>query len=827
MEILYIETQDKKSFFLTISLLVCISPYLMAKNSTKESSGKNLVIVESPAKAKTINKYLGSDFIVHASMGHVRDLPSKGISVDIDNNFEPTYEITAGRKKVVSTLKAAAKGCNRLYLATDLDREGEAIAWHLSQVLGVDEEKTNRVIFNEITKKAIEQAFATPGKIDIDKVMAQQARRILDRIVGYQISPLLWKKVARGLSAGRVQSVAVKMIVDREREIRAFVPVEYWLIPAVFTNQIAKQKEYIEGWQTFTQAKDEKDKGPTIAQQHEWLSEHSAFKADLATVDGKSYSADNAELAKKIHAALSNADFAITDIQVKSSSSRPSPPFITSTLQQSASNRLGYATKRTMRIAQQLYEGIDLGSMGALGLITYMRTDSTHISQDAINEARKYIGSNIGANYIPEKANIYASGKNAQQAHEAIRPTDVDIVPEEIKDLLTEEQFKLYQLIWRRFIASQMAAAQWDTTTLEISANTSVGKCTYKAQGRVLVFDGFTKVWYTGSAEQQLPSLKQGDKVAALDIKSEQHFTKPPARYNEASLVKALEKEGIGRPSTYASIISTIQDRGYVQQLERQFHPTDIGEVVTDKLSEFFPKIMDMAFTRYMEEQLDKIEEQHLDWLSVLNEFYGPFKKDLENAGKEMKHAKAETTPSEYTCPKCGKPLEYRFGKNGKFLSCTAYPDCKFANPVDKNGKMLVAEVTEHKCPKCGKAMVKKSGRFGVFLGCSDYPNCKTIMKVDKTGAVLPPSPPPEPTGIKCYKCETGELVVRQSKKGPFLGCNKFPRCRTIVSFKKIEELKDLQAKGQWPPKTLDKADEMLGRAKKTAAKKTKKESEE
>ncbi|MEN6386245.1 MAG: type I DNA topoisomerase [Phycisphaerales bacterium] len=792
----------------------------MAKKTSKESSGKNLVIVESPAKAKTINKYLGSDFIVHASMGHVRDLPSKGISVDIEDNFKPTYEITQGRKKVVSTLKAAAKSCGRLYLATDLDREGEAIAWHLSQVLGFDEEKTNRVVFNEITKKAIEQAFASPGKINIDKVMAQQARRILDRIVGYQISPLLWKKVARGLSAGRVQSVAVKMIVDREREIRAFVPVEYWLIPAVFTNQLGKSQEYTQQWQKFIEIKDEKDKGPTIAEQNDWMTEHSSFKADLATVEGKAYSADNAQQSQKIHQALSNAEFHISDVQVKSSSSRPSPPFITSTLQQSASNRLGFAAKRTMRIAQQLYEGIDLGSMGSLGLITYMRTDSTHISQDALNDARKYIGNNIGANYVPEKANVYASGKMAQEAHEAIRPTDVDIVPEEIKDLLSEEQFKLYQLIWRRFLASQMAAAQWDTTTLEISAQTAVGKCTYKAQGRVLVFDGFTKIWYTGSAEQQLPQLKQGDKVAAIDIKAQQHFTKPPARYNEASLVKALEKEGIGRPSTYASIISTIQDRGYVEQLERQFHPTDIGEVVTDKLSEFFPKIMDMAFTRYMEEQLDKIEEQHLEWTNVLNEFYGPFKKDLENAAKEMVHAKAETTPSEYKCPKCGKPLEYRFGKNGKFLSCSGYPDCKFASPVDKTGKMIVDEVTEHKCPNCGKPMVKKNGRFGVFLGCSDYPNCKTIVKIDKTGAILPPKPPAEPTGIKCYKCQTGELVIRQSKKGPFLGCNKFPRCRTIVSFKKMDELKELQAKGDWPPKNIDKADELLGRDKKGAKKK-------
>jgi len=790
------------------------------KTSSKESSGKNLVIVESPAKAKTINKYLGSDFEVYASMGHIRDLPSKGLSVDIENNFEPTYEITSGRSKLVASLKASAKKCNRLYLATDLDREGEAIAWHLSQVLGVPEEKTNRVIFNEITKKAIEQAFSNPGKINMDKVMAQQARRILDRIVGYQISPLLWKKVARGLSAGRVQSVAVKMVVEREREIRAFVPIEYWLIPAVFTNHVDKQKNYSEQWQKFQSPSDsEGSKGPTIAQQNDWLSEHSSFRAEFSTVAGKTFSADNAQDTQKIYQAMKDSGFIISDIQVKSSSSRPAPPFITSTLQQSAANRLGFATKRTMRIAQQLYEGIDLGSMGSLGLITYMRTDSTHLSPEAINEARKYIGSNIGAKYVPEKPNFYASGKNAQQAHEAIRPTDVDIVPEQIKDLLTEEQFKLYQLVWRRFIASQMTAAQWDTTTLEISADTSVGKCCYKAQGRVLVFDGFTKIWYSGSPEQQLPQLKQGDKVAPVDIKSQQHFTKPPARYNEASLVKALEKEGIGRPSTYASIISTIQDRGYVQQLDRQFHTTDVGEVVTDKLNEFFPKIMDMAFTRYMEEQLDKIEEQHLNWVNVLSEFYGPFKKDLEVAGEEMKHAKAEMTPSEYTCPKCNKPLVYRFGKNGKFLSCSDYPNCKFAGPCDRDGKILIAEVTEHKCPNCGKPMVKKHSRFGEFLGCSDYPTCKTTMRIDKAGNIMPPKPPAEPTGLKCYKCAAGELVIRQSKKGPFLGCNKFPRCRTIVSFKKLDELKELQAKGDWPPKSFEKADELLGRKKKSSAK--------
>ncbi len=784
----------------------------MAKTiRSKSSTAKNLVIVESPAKAKTINKYLGPDFKVQASMGHIRDLPSKGLSVDIENNFEPTYEITPGRKKIVSSLKASAKDCNKLYLATDLDREGEAIAWHLAQVLGVPDERTNRVIFNEITKRAIEQAFAHPGKIDMDKVMAQQARRILDRIVGYQISPLLWQKIARGLSAGRVQSVAVKMIVGREKEIRAFKPVEYWFIPAVFTTDL--QRDYHQEWLDFVTAKTESDKPPTLAEQNSWLVGHNAFKSQLAKVGDKKFEASNKEQTDRVFQALQGAEFTIADIQTKESVLlQPSPPFITSTLQQLAANRLGFATKRTMRIAQQLYEGIDLGSMGALGLITYMRTDSTHLSPEAIGEARKHISNNIGSQYVPERPNVYASGKNAQQAHEAVRPTDVDLTPSGIRAFLTDEQFKLYDLIWRRFVASQMTPARWDVTNLNIEAGTSLGQCSYKATERVLVFDGFTRIWPIASNEQQLPAMKVGQKLAVVDIKAEQHFTKPPPRFNEASLVKALEKEGIGRPSTYAAIISTIQERRYVEQIDKQFHSTDIGELVTEKLDEFFPKIMDMAFTRHMEEQLDKIEEQHLDWLAVLNEFYGPFSKDLETAAEQMKHAKTEPRPSEYTCPDCGKKLVYRFGKNGRFLSCSGYPDCKFTSPCDRNGKMLVDEVTEHKCPNCGKPMVKKQGRFGVFLGCSDYPNCKTILRIDKSGNIIPPKATPKPTGIKCYKCSDGQLVIRQSRKGPFLGCNKFPRCRTIVSFKKLDELKELQAKGLWPPDSDERADELLGR---------------
>jgi len=779
---------------------------------------KSLVIVESPAKAKTINKYLGYDFEVKASMGHVRDLPEKGLNVDIENNFEPTYEVMPGKKRTVISLRAAAKNCDKLYLATDLDREGEAIAWHLAQILGVPEQKIYRVIFNAITQSAIKNAFASPGKLNLDKVMAQQARRILDRIVGYQISPLLWKKVARGLSAGRVQSVAVKIIVEREREIRSFKQIEYWLIPAVFTTDL--QHNYTKQWLDFITPKTENDKPPTVEQQNDWLAKHNAFYAELYKVGDKKFEASNKQQADLIFNTVKNANFKVADIQTKQSTSRPSPPFITSTLQQAAINRLGFSAERTMRIAQQLYEGIDLGSMGTLGLITYMRTDSTNLAPEAINDARNYVTRNIGKDYLPEKANVYASKKNAQQAHEAIRPTDVDMTPSDIKQHLTDEQARLYELIWRRFVACQMAPAEWNVTNLNIIADTPKEPCWYRTIGRILVFDGFTKIWHTSSEDQQLPPMKTGQALSAIDIKAEQHFTKPPARYTEASLVKALEKEGIGRPSTYAAIISTIQERKYVEQNEKKFFATDLGEVVTDKLNEYFPKIMDIAFTRYMEEQLDKIEEQHLDWISVLKEFYGPFKQNLDTASKEMAHAKAETTPSEYKCPKCGQPLVYRFGKNGKFLSCSAYPKCKFACPCDKEGKIVEQKVSEHKCPVCGKPLIYRNGRFGQFLGCSDYPNCKTIVKLDKEGNLLPPKPPPQPTGIKCYKCKEGLLVVRQSKKGPFLGCNRFPRCRTIVSFKELDNLKQLQSAGQWPPKSLDEVDQILGRKKTPAGKK-------
>ncbi|MFI4912482.1 MAG: type I DNA topoisomerase [Sedimentisphaeraceae bacterium JB056] len=791
-----------------------------------KTAKKSLVIVESPAKAKTINKYLGSDYEVMASMGHIRDLPSKGINVDIENDFEPTYDITPGRKRLVNQLKSAAKKCENLYLATDLDREGEAIAWHLAEILKMPEENTWRVVFNAITKNSIQQAFSSPGKLNQSKVDAQQARRILDRIVGYQISPLLWRKVAAGLSAGRVQSVAVKIVVDREKEIRNFKPDEYWQIPAVFSTD--NEADYSAKWQEFLATAGEKDKAPTVAQQNEWLSQHNAFKAEITTVNGKKFSADNEKDALAVFDAIKDADYNIGKVEKKQTSSRPAPPFITSTLQQAAANKLGFATKRTMRTAQHLYEGKELGGLGTIGLITYMRTDSTNVSPEALNSARKYIGENLGNDYLPEKPNFYSSKQNAQEAHEAIRPTDATITPDSIEKYLDTDEYKLYDLVWRRFVASQMTPAKWFITIAEIESQTSAGKCVFKTSGRVLAFDGFTRIWKSKSNEQDLPELSTGQPVAAVDIKPEQHFTKPPARYTEASLVKALEKEGIGRPSTYASIISTIQDREYVKQIDRKFHATDLGEVVTEKLEQFFPEIMDIAFTREMELELDSIEEKHLNWIEVLHKFYGPFKKRLDEAVEQMKHAKAETTPSEYDCPDCGSRLDYRFGRNGRFLSCSKYPECKFACPCDVKGKMLKDKETDIKCPNCGKPMIEKNGRFGKFLGCQDYPTCKTIMKIDKEGNPLPPKPPAEPSGVKCHKCKNGELVIRQSKRGPFLGCNKFPRCRNIISMKMIDELKKWQEEGKWPPKTIEEADIMLGRKKapKKASKKTTKKEE-
>src|SRR5437763_4087498 len=619
----------------------------------KKNGKKSLVIVESPAKAKTINKYLGDDFVVKASMGHVRDLPSKGMGVDL-KTFEPEYEVLESRGKVVNELKKLAKQSDEIYLATDLDREGEAIAWHLKEALGIPDDRVKRVIFNAITKAEIQKAFSKPHKIDIDRVNAQQARRILDRIVGYEISPLLWRKVARGLSAGRVQSVAVRLVVEREREIEAFVPAEHWKIGGIFTTESdsGSCRELAGRWADFLTNTGNGER--TKVEREKWLAEHSAFVAELVELAGKKFEATNKADARRAAEALGFVvdqenttedpdgkgparfltkyagrlgncpGFTIRSIEKKRTTSRPPAPFITSTLQQGASSRLGMGAQRAMRLAQGLYEA---------GHITYMRTDSTNLSGDALTMVRGYIDKEFGKKYLPEKPNFYSSSnKSAQEAHEAIRPTDASFTPKAAHAKLGADEFKLYQLIWTRFIACQMPPAEFDQTSVTLAAPTSEGDAVFRATGRKLVFDGFMKVAGVSSEDQLLPELRETQPVYPIEISPTQHFTQPPPRYTEASLVKRLEQQGIGRPSTYASIIQTIQDREYVQQIDRRFYATMLGSIVTDKLIQGFPEIMDVKFTAGMEGRLDQIEEQHLDWINLLREFYGPFHELVEGA---------------------------------------------------------------------------------------------------------------------------------------------------------------------------------------------------
>jgi len=846
-----------------------------------KKAGLALVIVESPAKAKTINKYLGASYTVKASMGHVRDLPEKGMGVDIEKDFEPTYEVLSSRKKLISELKSVVRGVDEVYLATDLDREGEAIAWHLSQALNLDQHGVKRVVFNEITKTAILKAFENPRLINLDKVNAQQARRILDRLVGYKVSPLLWKKVARGLSAGRVQSVAVKLIVDREREINAFVPDEYWKLQAVFTTELKVADSLARQWREFLSVPDEEDtddgtdsapaSGPSGAEKRQWLTDNQAFKALLVEFDGKKFDPKNVADAQRAAVAVglrqvevatvdndgSNGprgipnkgpaqklttvsglvpvagagapEYRVRSLITKPSVSRPPGPFSTSTLQQAASNQLGFGAQRTMRIAQQLYEGVELPGQGAVGLITYMRTDSQNISADALKMARGFIESAFGAAYLPEKPNFYSSRAGAQEAHEAIRPTDAMLTPADVRMALSEEQFRLYDLIWKRFIACQMMPAQWLVTDAIIecrpAGNSAVDAARlplFKATGRSLKFDGFTRVAgvWSRNDDQVLPALAEQQRVAPLDLTPTQHFTSPPPRFTEASLVKALETEGIGRPSTYASIIQTIQDRNYVLLRDRRFFASDLGIKVTEKLIEGFPDLMELGFTRRIEEELDGVEEAHKNWVEVVREFYEPLAKDLATAETRMTHARAEVTPSEYKCQKCGAMMAYRLSKRGKmFLSCSRYPECDGAMNVDREGKPVQLEVTDFKCPNCGKPMIKRIGRFGPFLGCSGYPECKTLQQVDrKTGLPLPPKPPPRPTGLKCPKCNKKELVVRSGKRGDFVSCSGYPKCRMTLPADRLDEFLKLNSEGQWPPADiLAKAGGKAGAAQKSA----------
>ncbi|MGP1347662.1 MAG: DNA topoisomerase [Phycisphaerales bacterium] len=804
------------------------------------ASGKKLVIVESPAKAKTINKYLGSDYVVRASVGHIRDLPSKnpkGVKspvpgVDLEDDFRPSYEPLPGKSKTVTELKKLGREASEVWFATDLDREGEAIAWHLAEILGVDPGTAKRVVFNAITKGEIERAFRSPQSINMHKVDAQQARRILDRIVGYQVSPLLWKKVSRGLSAGRVQSVAVRLVVQREREIRAFVPDESWRVTGRFALSESEARRLVGGWASLMGERDEKGNGPTIKRQNQWLAEHNGVKGELVEVGGEAFdisqagrNADgSARTAEDLTARVAevarlvglgdvstetkenesgrgparfertvsgvvdpSVAYRVRSIETKRTTSRPPAPFITSTLQQGASSRLGFGAQRTMRAAQRLYEGVEIPGEGAVGLITYMRTDSTHLSGDALSMARDYIGGTFGDRYLPEKPNFFgSSNKAAQEAHEAIRPTTVRLTPDDpkIKKALGQDEHKLYRLIWERFVACQMASAEWDATTVLIEGGTDRSRlCVFKATGRTLAFDGFMRVSGvpTASDEQTLPALSEGKDLSPFAMDAEQRFSSPPARYSEASLIKTLESEGIGRPSTYASIIQVIQDRKYVEQVDRRFYATDLGEVVTDKLIEAFPELMELGYTRDMESRLDDIEEANKDWVRVLHEFYDPFRLKLERAHENLEHAKAETQESEYLCPKCGKPLVYRFGKNGRFLSCSDYPACDYACPTDREGRPRPAEFVDVKCPKTGRPMMRRTGRFGPFLTTvlldGEAPSVGMILNIDKKGHVTAPSPPPLLTDLPCPKCSS-PLNLRDGIRGPWLGCSNFPKCR-------------------------------------------------
>jgi DNA topoisomerase-1 len=711
---------------------------------------KSLVIVESPAKAKTIAKYLGKDYTVKASVGHVMDLPKSKLGVDIEKDFEPSYIQIKGKGPVVKELKAAAKKADRILLATDPDREGEAIAYHVAEVLSGSSKTAEvyRVLFNEITKKAILQSIEHPGKIDIDKVDAQQARRVLDRLVGYQISPILWKKVRRGLSAGRVQSVALRLICEREEEIKAFVPEEFWSLTALLEGKLPPQ-----------------------------------FEAKLLKKDEEKLKVKNNDEVQKILVDLQGATYSVSKIDKKERRRNPVPPFTTSKLQQEGGRKLGFTSKRTMGIAQSLYEGVDLGKEGTVGLITYMRTDSTRVGKEAQDEAREFIVNKYGKDYLPEKPPVYASAKSAQEAHEAIRPTSVLREPDAIRQYLEPDQYKLYKLIWNRFVASQMNPAVIDQTSVDVKA----GDYTFRATGSVVKFPGFMAVYMEEKSEDQTPSeeengeavlppLNEGETLSLIKLDPKQHFTQPPPRFSEALLVKTLEEKGIGRPSTYAAIISTIQERDYVNKVENKFRPTELGFLVNDLLVNHFPEVMDVAFTAKMEEELDKIEEGHMRWVDAVRDFYKPFSESLEKAQAEMKNFKAEQVPTDIACEKCGKPMVVKWGRNGQFLACSGYPDCKTTRPFVRNENGVVEaapeETTDEKCPKCGSAMMIKRGRFGKFLACSRYPECKYTQGMS--------------TGVLCPE-DGGKLVERRSRFGKmFYSCSNYPDCKFAIWNKPI-----------------------------------------
>ncbi len=691
-------------------------------------AAETLVIVESPAKAKTIGKYLGSKYIVKASMGHVRDLPKSQIGVEVDNEFSPKYITIRGKGDVLKELKDARKKVKRVFLAADPDREGEAIAWHLAHYLDLDEKESCRVVFNEITKQAVKEAFKHPRKINMDLVNAQQARRILDRLVGYKISPLLWKKVKKGLSAGRVQSVAVKLIYDREREIKAFDPEEYWSITAMLQ---------VDG---------------------------SSFEAKFYGLDKEKKELPNRQEVDLVLERLGDKALVVSELKERERFRHPSPPFITSSLQQEAARKLNFRAAKTMQIAQQLYEGVDLGKEGTVGLITYMRTDSPRISPVAQAEASEFIEAQYGKAYFPETPRNYTKkNAGAQDAHEGIRPTSVKYDPETVKPYLSRDQFRLYKLVWERFVASQMTSAVLDTVTADLEAN----GVTFRAVGSKIKFPGFMRVYVEGNDDgvvdddKLLPPLKQGQGLTPESVEPKQHFTQPPPRYTEARLVRTLEERGIGRPSTYAPILDTIQKRGYVALEEKKFVPTELGELVIELMEQFFPEILDADFTAHMEEDLDFVEEGKVDWVKVLREFYDSFERRLEVAEDEMKEVELQDEVADENCEKCGRHMVYKMGRFGKFLACSGFPDCRNAKPIVKDIGVI--------CPKCSKGRVveRRSKRGRIFYGCDSYPDCDFVSW-------------DAPIAKPCPECSS-MLVKKRTKNGTTIQC-------TSCDYKKIEE---------------------------------------
>jgi len=716
---------------------------------------KNLLIVESPAKARTIKKYLGPDFEVKASVGHVVDLPKSRLGVKPEAGFEPEYQVIKGKEKVLKELHKAAGKAQGIYLAPDPDREGEAIAWHIARQLGGDTASYHRVLFHELTKRAIKKAVDEPSRLDESRFNSQQARRVLDRLVGYQISPLLWDKVQRGLSAGRVQSVALRLVVEREREIQAFKPQEYWTVSA----QLAA------------------DEPPP-------------FIARLAMVGGKKFEpADEAEAQAGVEA-ITGGEFVVAEVVKRQRKQRAAPPFITSTLQQEAYRKLGFSAKRTMALAQRLYEGQETDE-GVVGLITYMRTDSTRLAGEALDEVRKLIAHRYGQDFVPEKPNFYKSKAGAQEAHEAIRPTSAFREPEQMKKYLKRDELRLYTLIWQRFVACQMAPAAYDQTRAKIEA----GQGLLRASGQVMTFPGFTKVYTEGKDEGGerngedapqdgvLPPLEKGQTLELKGIDPKQHFTQPPPRFTEASLVKELEDKGIGRPSTYAAILSTLQDRSYVAKDQRKrLVPSELGRVVSDLLVESFPRIMEVGFTASLEKGLDKVEEGEKDWRQLLEEFYGPFSQALETAKTSMRTVKGKGVATDIPCPQCGKHLAIKLGKHGEFLACSAWPDCEFTMDFTRgeSGEIVPqkpAEAPEVACIKCGQPMQVKNGPYGPFLACTGYPKCRNVVDLDQDGKPKA-RPEPEKLGEECPKCG-GELVIKPTRGGGrFISCANYPKCR-------------------------------------------------